>query len=393
MLIQMKKSREFLFLATMFLAHTVIMGNYIISPTYNLLYETYPDKLGAVNFIVSGFYAFVVAASLLAGKLDNRVSRKKLMIFGAISAALGGIGTIYNQSLTWMCIMRALYGIGYSFTQVCALTLLNEIYTNDQRRGKVVGYFNAAMNAIGAILGALAGKLASISAVSAYKLNWLMAIYAVCLIIFVPNIKPTDKTESLQNGIAGEKESMGSKYFKKLAVFLINSLSFCILVFFVSTYVSENTLGNETFAGLLNSAVTVGGFVFAMLYGKINLKLGKNTLWIMYLLSAAPLLMLKLMPAKPTALVFYFVSGGAYVVTSVYMYSYYPTIMPFSKVGNAIAIHSASTTFMTLITSYVVTFGMKFTQSYTNFLIIPLCFRAAAFVIDFMSERKQRREK
>ena len=169
--------------------------------------------------------------------------------------------------------MRALYGIGYSFTQVCALTLLNEIYTNDQRRGKVVGYFNAAMNAIGAILVALAGKLASISAVSAYKLNWLMAIYAVCLIIFVPNIKPTDKTESLQNGIAGEKESMGSKYFKKLAVFLINSLPFCILMFFVSTYVSENTLGNETFAGLLNSAVTVGGFVFAMLYGKINLKL------------------------------------------------------------------------------------------------------------------------
>ena len=163
---QMSKSRETLFLITLFLSNVIVIADSIISPTVSTLYGMFPDSTTLLNFSVSGCYILMAVLTVFIGKLCSRVDMKLLTV-GALFGVAGGVGLSISYQPLFMVVMRGPFMVSYAFTSTVGMTVLTAFYMDDDRRNRAFGTYNASFCAVGALLSLAAGKLASVSVLSA----------------------------------------------------------------------------------------------------------------------------------------------------------------------------------------------------------------------------------
>jgi MFS family permease len=378
MVIEMSKRKLILFIMTIFFSNIIVVGDYIFSPTINGVFKMFPDSIGLVNFIIGGTYLVIVIASLVAGKLCEKFSKKAVLMVGAICAAVGGILLLAVVNPLYMCLMRALFGVGYAFTQVTAVAFINDAYSDERVRGSIMGYYNASVTILGALVSVIAGNLATISLATAYRTYWLIIPYLILLLIFVPSIKP-----SKDNGKTGKaelvvkvskKKPLGFNYWVTLICFALYCVSYCILFLYVSVYVAENALGNEALAGYLTVAMSVVGFFAAMAFGLLYNRLRKFTIVFVYIMIAISITILWLHPSVLAACIAYGIFGGCAALAMSYIYTIAPSLVPPERVSVAIGGVSAGVGIVTFGTTFVIAWVMKLmnTSRITDALIFPL---------------------
>jgi len=108
-----------------------------------------------IGLTVAVFALAAVAVRPLVGRLADLYGRRRLMMAGAVLAAIGGALSGQADSLWQLLIMRALTGVGEAAVFVGAATLIADLSPRD-RRAEGASYFSVAVFGgigVGPILG------------------------------------------------------------------------------------------------------------------------------------------------------------------------------------------------------------------------------------------------
>ena len=160
--------------------------------------------------------------------------------------------------------MRVLVGMSAGITNTVNMSLIAEIFVDEKKRSKIMGFYNSTLSVIGAIVTAGAGVMAAASGwQSVFKIYWLAVPILVLVILFVPRTPAEGKISPEE---ASEEVATGNKnwvlIFAALVFgFLVYNIGYATLVYQVGVIVAEGGLGDESFAGTLSSLATITGFV------------------------------------------------------------------------------------------------------------------------------------
>jgi MFS family permease len=379
------------------LTNVAVMADLVIIPIISNLYRTFPDQMSIVNYIVSGPMLVIVGASLLATVLLKKLSKKTVIVIGGIVFAMGALFGVLIENAIFMAVMRSLVGIGAGFVNVVAVSLIADIYEDENTRAKITGYYNASMSFIGMTFSYVSGILAQAGVWrNSFKCYWVAVPMAFMLILFIPSIKMTDNiVERRERAVTTIKESFGWRYwFMAISWFVMNVIFGATVLYYLSAYIVENSLGDSAFTGLAASVKSIVGFLIGLGFGFIYSKIKRQTNAICCLVSAVCLFIMIISPSKFSALVLATIAGCAYKVAFSYAYVHGFEIVPISRIDDAVAVTTAVYGIGSFISTYFVTLLMKImnTEVVTKtFIVSAVIFVILAF-IEILISIKEKRE-
>lgn len=400
---ELSKGKKILFLATIFLTNIIIGADLVLSPTINAIYEMFPNSIGIVNFAISGPYLIAIFVSPFAAKLINKFSAKKLLIIGGILAGIGCIFLLFMENPIWLVSMRILYGFGYSFTIVCGVAIIAQVYTDEKKYGTIIGIYNAFLTGISAVAGVIAGNLAAISIKMTYRVFWIIVPLIIMEIVFLPASKRIQNKDDESNTIAEEKTSdlqakkkgFGAKFWIMAVNYGLISLAGCAFTIFVSIYVIENGIGNEATVGYVNMLFSISGALFVLLLGKLLEKFKHRLAIFLYAGLAIDFAVLHFFPTTAGVYIGFALLGALFGSVIAFGYAYLPMIVPKERVNDAIGFVTTSTCLGSFLSTYAVTWLMNLmnTDLYTPITIVMVGVAVIVVFIEIIVDIKWKEAK
>jgi MFS family permease len=359
MKIKMSRVKMAFFIIAVMLTNIPIMADGVIIPISNNLYQAFPNHTGAVNFIVSGPQLIIAVASIIAGPLMNKISKKRILVVsGAVCTAGLSLGVVI-QNVWYVLICRSIAGFATGFINVAAVALIAEVFTEEGKRSWMMGIYNAVMAGIGTLMSVIAGILAVSGWQNAYKVFWSCIPMVLCFIFFLPEIKEETSEKNALQGEGDAKKGMGFEFVMMLVSLFIFYVANMGISYFVSVYVAENTLGNEAFAGTAASLTTVGSFFCCLAFGYLYNKLKRYVIFISYILFAAAVALLLLGRSPIITVIAMLLLGGSYGSAFSYSYAHAPSLVEESKVDQSISVCTAVYAIGCFLATYFTTFSMN----------------------------------
>jgi MFS family permease len=381
------------------LVNIVIIADFLFLPTVDGVYKLFPNNGAIVNFAISGNYLMMVFASILAGKLCRILGQKIVIILGSICALAGGVLLLAVENVFFMCAMRLVFAFGFAFCDVACISLISEMYAEDNKRIAMMSYFTTARFTLGAGISVLGGILAAISVRAAYSGYWIILPVIVLEILFLPNIKPVkpDAEHDEQPkgpGHEGKKQGLGGLYWSIVIGFGFFCFVIIFFMFFLSVYVAENNLGTPSVAGYASAIYTIGCCIASLAFGIIYKKIGKSVIPLAYIGAAIVYLVAMVIPTVAVLYITSIFRGAVYVIFLTYCYSICPAIVPKERSKDAIGILTAIYSFMIFIAPFVASWAMRYISKgrFTPTIIIPITVCMGLFVIQVFLNRKQPKE-
>ena len=355
---EMTKGRALLFLIYLFLTNVAVMADMVIIPAGNGLYETFQND-AAVNFILSGPSFIMLFSAMLCGKLMQYLSKKKIlvgaMVLFAISAILGGA----VENVYYVLAMRVLVGISMGFVNAAAMALIAEVYVDEDKRGTIMGIFNATMAGTGAVISLIAGVFAVRSWNEVFKVYWIAVPVIVMMLFFIPMTPPEGDQQ------AGEEEGShtGSPYLMRQVMLMVScfayNLVYAVIYYQVSVLVAEQGYGNESIAALLSTLGTVGSCILCILFGTLYSKLKRATIIFGYAGLCISYLMLFLASSPVMAGIACTLCGASYGYGFSYFFLRCTVVVPKEKVSSSISMTTAIGGFGMFLSTYACTMLQK----------------------------------
>ena len=355
---EMTKGRALLFLISLFLTNVAVMADMVIIPAGNGLYGTFQND-AAVNFILSGPSFIMLFSAMLCGKLMQYLSKKKIlvgaMVLFAISAILGGA----VENVYYVLAMRVLVGISMGFVNAAAMALIAEVYVDEDKRGTIMGIFNATMAGTGAVISLIAGVFAVRSWNEVFKVYWIAVPVIVMMLFFIPMTPPEGDQQ------AGEEEGShtGSPYLMRQVMLMVScfayNLVYAVIYYQVSVLVAEQGYGNESIAALLSTLGTVGSCILCILFGTLYSKLKRATIIFGYAGLCISYLMLFLASSPVMAGIACTLCGASYGYGFSYFFLRCTVVVPKEKVSSSISMTTAIGGFGMFLSTYACTMLQK----------------------------------
>ena len=355
---EMTKGRALLFLISLFLTNVAVMADMVIIPAGNGLYETFQND-AAVNFILSGPSFIMLFSAMLCGKLMQYLSKKKIlvgaMVLFAVSAILGGA----VENVYYVLAMRVLVGISMGFVNAAAMALIAEVYVDEDKRGTIMGIFNATMAGTGAVISLIAGVFAVRSWNEVFKVYWIAVPVIVMMLFFIPMTPPEGDQQ------AGEEEGShtGSPYLMRQVMLMVScfayNLVYAVIYYQVSVLVAEQGYGNESIAALLSTLGTVGSCILCILFGTLYSKLKRAPIIFGYAGLCISYLMLFLASSPVMAGIACTLCGASYGYGFSYFFLRCTVVVPKEKVSSSISMTTAIGGFGMFLSTYACTMLQK----------------------------------
>jgi DHA2 family multidrug resistance protein-like MFS transporter len=109
---------------------------------------------------IADIYGFLVAGALITmGTLGDRIGRRKLLLIGAVAFALASLLAAFSTSAEMLIGARALLGIAGATVAPSTLSLIRNMFLNDQQRTYAIGLWITAYSLGGAVGPLLGGAL------------------------------------------------------------------------------------------------------------------------------------------------------------------------------------------------------------------------------------------
>ena len=106
------------------------------------------------------------------------------------------------------------------------MALIAELFDDEGARGKAMGFFNASMAGIGAVISVVAGIFAVNGWREVFKVYWISVPILILMILFIP-MTPPDKEEVQENGgtVTPKKPYLSHQIGLLLSCFAYNLIS------------------------------------------------------------------------------------------------------------------------------------------------------------------------
>lgn len=334
----LSKGKIVLLLITIYLSTIAIMHDMVIVPAIDGIFGQFYETENMVNYVISGPALVSVLAALVSGKVLQYISKKKWMLVGFAIFAVGAIFGVALENIYYMAAMRSLVGIGMGIVTVTNLAIISEVFTDENKRGSMMGIYNAALSVVASVLGLVAGFFATTSWQSVFKIFLISIPIFIMIVIFIPKTSPQRYEEE-----EGEKKPLPIKSVLALNVaFLIFTTIYAVVYYKIGIYVSENNIGNEAVVGMLASLGTVGSLVSCLIFGVVYSKLKRGTIIPAYALLTVGFLILILSKNVVSTAIACTLMGGAYGFGISYYNMRCTMIVPPSQIDNSISIVSAT---------------------------------------------------
>lgn len=371
-LTSMPKWRVGLMLTAIFLSTFTSMTDQVITPIINIIYEVYSGApLAAVDFTITGAVLVSLPFILLAGWLCDRFNKKIVIV---VSFAIFSFSTILGASvidITYYCVMRSLTMIGWGMTNVSALAILAQVFPQEDEHGKVVGWYNAAMSVIGALLALLGGALAVSFAGDefrgVYNAYWLTLPILVMLIAFVPSMKAVatkegereDGQDSPEQASRGNEKSWWVPLIPLVLIILVVTLCQTEQLVMVSVYVADAGVGDAGFVGIAASIMVVASTVASLIFGPLYSKTGRGIAAPAIVVIAAGFLIMGFFPSVPSVIAGAILIGFGWSLFFCFFYSRCVELVSANNAGKATSVANFAYSIACALSAYFLTWLMQ----------------------------------
>jgi len=396
---QMSKRKRLLFFIAVMLSNVAVMGDmplYIITAN---IYGEFPNSTGVVNYVLSGPPLLLILASLAAPFLLKKISKRNLLITGAVLFTIGSVFGVAINSAGWMALTRTLVGIGQGLVNVCAVALICDVYVDKKVRARYIGFYNGSMNAVGILFGYFSGVIAAGSTwQNVFKLYYASIPMLIMIILFVPNIGSQEPLveESAESGAAkaNQPKRFGFIFWEMIICYFVIAMLCMVIAYFLSVYVEENALGDTTLLGTANSVAQIIAFLGCMVFGPIYQKLRRRTLTLALLLAVITFALWFFVRGSAVLYVILCIETLSYGLLMNYGYMAGPLMAPAGKENMAISLATFAYGFASFVSTYFVTFLMSVlkTDSITDLLGVFFVIAIAIFVFDLISSFVTRKQ-
>lgn len=270
-----KKNNTGLKAAILTMSFIQMATNAVASILANIAAEFPEAAVTTVQYLMTFPNLMIVAVSVIAAGLAERISKRTLAATGLLLAAASGVLSFtVHGSIVILYVWAGMLGIGVGLVVPMANSLISD-YFQENERDAMLGYQTGAANAGSMIMTYVGGILATIAWQFDY-LVYLLAIPGLILtLMFVPK----------QNVVTKSQAATEKKKFKIEA----HEVLFCIvaavymLMFYlgptnIALYFSEKQIGNTMTAGTASSLLLLGGVLMGFFFGKLAEKIGKHTI-------------------------------------------------------------------------------------------------------------------
>lgn len=371
--------------SAVFLSSMCTMGDLPLITVLNTVYETYADAPEAlVNYGVTGVAMVSIPLCLVAGWLLDRFDKKWVLVGGFGLFAFSTIFGAAIQNVYYFVCMRQLFAIGYAFANTAAFSILAELFTNGAQRGKVIGWYNAFMALVGAVLSAVSGLLAVSSPLGefqgAYQTYLLSVPVLVFLAVALPRLKPNAASKNEQAALNVESESIdeadaigheaGAQARKeidapasvstvRIAGFILTTIlvGTCYFVsqYMISLYVADAGIGNAAFTGSLTSAMTIATALSSLGFGFFYARFGGAVRIPAVFAIGAGFLAMGFFPSKLTALACITLMGFAWSFFYCHVFSRCAELLTPTRRGFSTSLATCAISFASMLSSYALT--------------------------------------
>ena len=387
-------ARLVLAMAALFLTTSCTMGDMAGVPIFGVFYEIFPQT-SLVNAIISAPSIVGLFFCLLGGYLTDKVDKKWLMVGGFGLYTVTSVFGAAIENVYYILICRCLAtGAAWGLTSSAALSIIADLFEDEQKRGTVNGWYNAAMAMVGAILSFIGGILAVGAWQNAFHTYWVNIPILIMLIIFLPSMPP-------KKAVVAETKKTSSAsldcWYNGLIPIVIEVIlvasCYYVIAYTISVYVSETGIGNEAFSGTLSSVGTIFSFLANLGFGFIYGKLRKATAVPSFIIFGIGFLLMAFFPTKAVAIAACAFMGAFWGIFYSYFYTETTVVVPEEKQGTAIGVVNAVNGMAMVVCTYGVTFLRGFTSEGTLASVFPIlgviCFAMAVFAIVLWRKEKQ----
>ena len=270
-----KKSNTGLKAAILTMSFIQMATNAVASILANIAAEFPETSVTTVQYLMTFPNLMIVAVSVIAAGLAERIFKRTLAATGLFLAAASGVLSFaVHGSIVILYVWAGMLGIGVGLVVPMANSLISD-YFQENERDAMLGYQTGAANAGSMIMTYVGGILATI----AWQFDYLVYLLAIPGLILTLMFVPKQNVVT-QNQVATEKKKFKIEAHEVLfcVVAAVSMLMFYLGPTNIALYFSEKQIGNTMTAGTASSLLLLGGVVMGFFFGKLAEKIGKHTI-------------------------------------------------------------------------------------------------------------------
>ncbi|MBU5305068.1 MFS transporter [Eubacterium callanderi] len=360
---------------------------------YNI-YEAFPNQTMAVNFFISGPYIVIMLVSFVSPAVYNRTNRKTALLAASIIFTVSALLFTRQTSIYGFITVNLICGVASAYINVAAVTMIAEIYVDEETRARYMGYYNSAMAAVGSLFSVIAGFLAHDSWIGAFNVYWSAALMTLMVALFIPSLPKKmfeDRQGAKTKGFGFKK--LGARFWILVLDFVALGITYFVPGFFLSLYIAEHGLGDVAYAGIALSVDTFGGAVFAFFFNRSYKKFGSYTSVAAFVLMSTVLFILYLFPNRILLVMIVTLMGGSYMTCISYAYQETTAVVPVEYVSAAMGIVVGVQYIATFLATYITTGLMKLlhTVELTPILVFPAAWILVFAGIEYFSIKRHQK--
>ena len=245
----------------------------VIIPLVTALLRDFPEtSLFAQNMYLTGASAVsALISAVICGFLVRWISKRKLMIVGAIMFFIGGVGGFFGKSVDVLIALRTLDGFSDGILLTCVNSLIAQIFTDERERSRMYGLSFAAASVFGMAVSVASGYLCRIHWNYGYLANALSFISILLVILFVPDTPLEKKKNEVSSAV--KTEWRPEKAIAALVSFTLIAAMTTVPSILMDMLINELNIGDSASTGIATmvanlSSLAASVVLFSYVYGK-----------------------------------------------------------------------------------------------------------------------------
>lgn len=264
---------------------------FTVSSVLGDIAKHYPDvPVSLIQMTITGPALLSMIVSLASGWLVLKISKKKLLVFGAMEAGIMGFLPFLADSFPLLLGTRVLFGICLGIATTMNVAVVAEFFEGSARV-KAMGIQAASIGAGMAVINFVVGLLGQISFQTSY---WINMIAFLCMAILMTFLPDTGRAKPAK----GEKIQLNARVYI-LDLFTIVEFLFVITITTnIAMHLDGSLAGSSSVSGTVTSCFAAAQICIGLVLGLVVKLTRKYTLAVAMASFAIGALLIALNPAS-----------------------------------------------------------------------------------------------